>query len=320
MVPVAFGTQTGGSVLRPAAYCGVFGFKPTFNAFNRQRRLSAAESLDTIGLIARTLDDARADQRRARNCARRRSRDARPRAAHRALPHAAVGHRAAGDRGRRRGRGRAARPGRRAGAARSCCRRNSPSCATPRARPSTITSAPPRWRTNGTATATQISERLRKRIEIGRAMPHDDYLAALQLGEDCRARLDDVFDGIDVLLAPCANGEAPRGLGDTGDPGFQAIWTILHTPGAVPADPSRAERPAGRHPARRRSATTTAGCSPARAGSGSSSARPSWSASAGSGAGHGIRQFVRGAAAAGRRPGRCCSTSSASRPACRARN
>ena len=36
MVPVAFGTQTGGSVLRPAAYCGVFGFKPTFGAFNRR--------------------------------------------------------------------------------------------------------------------------------------------------------------------------------------------------------------------------------------------------------------------------------------------
>jgi amidase len=35
---------------------------------------------------------------------------------------------------------------------------------------------------------------------------------------------------LDVLLAPCVNGEAPRGLGDTGDPGFQAIWTILHVP------------------------------------------------------------------------------------------
>ena len=61
-------------------------------------------------------------------------------------------------------------------------------------------------------------------------MPHGEYLAALRLGEDCRARLAEVFDGIDVLLAPCANGEAPRGLGDTGDPGFQAIWTILHAP------------------------------------------------------------------------------------------
>jgi Asp-tRNA(Asn)/Glu-tRNA(Gln) amidotransferase A subunit family amidase len=39
-----------------------------------------------------------------------------------------------------------------------------------------------------------------------------------------------VFAEVDVLLAPCANGEAPRGLTETGDPGFQAIWTILHTP------------------------------------------------------------------------------------------
>ena len=76
----------------------------------------------------------------------------------------------------------------------------------------------------------QISERLRKRIELGRAMPHADYVAALQLGESCRARLGEVFAGCDVLLTPAANGEAPRGLGDTGDPGFQAIWTILHTP------------------------------------------------------------------------------------------
>src|SRR5262249_60936274 len=57
MVPAAFGTQTGGSVIRPASYCGVFGFKPTFGAFSRRGVYPAAESLDTIGLIARSLDD-----------------------------------------------------------------------------------------------------------------------------------------------------------------------------------------------------------------------------------------------------------------------
>jgi amidase len=57
MVPAAFGTQTGGSVLRPASYCGVFGFKPTFGAFNRNGVYPAAESLDTLGLITRSLDD-----------------------------------------------------------------------------------------------------------------------------------------------------------------------------------------------------------------------------------------------------------------------
>src|SRR5262249_58839268 len=57
MVPIAYGTQTGGSVLRPAAHCGVFGFKPSFGAFSRRGVYPAAESLDTIGLIARSLDD-----------------------------------------------------------------------------------------------------------------------------------------------------------------------------------------------------------------------------------------------------------------------
>src|SRR5882762_8940544 len=57
MVPAAFGTQTGGSVLRPAAYCGVVGYKPTFNLFNRAGIKFAAESLDTIGLITRSIDD-----------------------------------------------------------------------------------------------------------------------------------------------------------------------------------------------------------------------------------------------------------------------
>src|SRR5438874_2331085 len=57
MVPAAFGTQTGGSVLRPAAYCGVVGYKPTFNLFNRAGIKFAAETLDTIGLLARTIDD-----------------------------------------------------------------------------------------------------------------------------------------------------------------------------------------------------------------------------------------------------------------------
>src|SRR6185436_3940503 len=47
MVPAAFGTQTGGSVLRPAAYCGVVGYKPTFNLINRSGIKFAAESLDT---------------------------------------------------------------------------------------------------------------------------------------------------------------------------------------------------------------------------------------------------------------------------------
>ena len=57
MVPVALGTQTGGSVLRPSSFCGIVGFKPSFGTFNRAGIKSAAESFDTIGLHARTLED-----------------------------------------------------------------------------------------------------------------------------------------------------------------------------------------------------------------------------------------------------------------------
>jgi Asp-tRNA(Asn)/Glu-tRNA(Gln) amidotransferase A subunit family amidase len=57
MIPLAFGTQTGGSVLRPSSYCGIIGYKPSFDTFSLTGIYPAAESLDTLGLHARSLDD-----------------------------------------------------------------------------------------------------------------------------------------------------------------------------------------------------------------------------------------------------------------------
>jgi Asp-tRNA(Asn)/Glu-tRNA(Gln) amidotransferase A subunit family amidase len=57
MVPVALGSQTNGSVIRPAAYCGVYGFKPTHGLIPRHGVLGLARTLDTVGVFARTLDD-----------------------------------------------------------------------------------------------------------------------------------------------------------------------------------------------------------------------------------------------------------------------
>jgi Asp-tRNA(Asn)/Glu-tRNA(Gln) amidotransferase A subunit family amidase len=54
MVPVALGTQTGGSMLRPASYCGVTGFKPTFGLLPMEGVLPFARSLDTLGFFTRT--------------------------------------------------------------------------------------------------------------------------------------------------------------------------------------------------------------------------------------------------------------------------
>lgn len=59
MVPVALGTQTGGSIIRPASYCGVLGFKPSFGVVPRTGVLKTTDTLDTIGWFSRSVEDAR---------------------------------------------------------------------------------------------------------------------------------------------------------------------------------------------------------------------------------------------------------------------
>jgi Asp-tRNA(Asn)/Glu-tRNA(Gln) amidotransferase A subunit family amidase len=58
LVPAALGSQTAGSVLRPASFCGVVGLKPTFGRISRRNVLPFAWSLDTVGLIVRDVPDA----------------------------------------------------------------------------------------------------------------------------------------------------------------------------------------------------------------------------------------------------------------------
>jgi len=57
MVPVAVGTQTNGSVIRPAAFCGTYGYKPSHGLVSRHRVLKQSRTLDTIGCMGRTLED-----------------------------------------------------------------------------------------------------------------------------------------------------------------------------------------------------------------------------------------------------------------------
>ena len=57
MVPVCFGTQTTGSVIRPAAYCGVIGYKPTYGDFDKSGILPNSPSIDTLGLMTRSVED-----------------------------------------------------------------------------------------------------------------------------------------------------------------------------------------------------------------------------------------------------------------------
>jgi Asp-tRNA(Asn)/Glu-tRNA(Gln) amidotransferase A subunit family amidase len=58
MVPLAVGSQTNGSVIRPASYCGVFGYKPSFGLISRHGALEQCPTLDQVGVFARTVEDA----------------------------------------------------------------------------------------------------------------------------------------------------------------------------------------------------------------------------------------------------------------------
>src|SRR5438067_2461050 len=228
MVPAAFGTQTGGSVLRPASYCGVVGFKPTFNLFNRAGIKFAAETLDTLGLLARTIDDVELitavlvgktpAQRKFDSpprlglCRTPLWDTAQPETVH-AIEDAAARLAAAG------------------ASVREIVLPDEFSRLYQAAR-ETINNYE-RSKSHAAEWASdsgRISKVLGDRIRAGFAMKHEDYLAALQLGEQCRGRTVQEFEGIDAILSPCVKGEAPAGLGHTGDPGFQQFWTVLYVP------------------------------------------------------------------------------------------
>src|SRR6185437_3750412 len=77
----------------------------------------------------------------------------------------------------------------------------------------------------------QVSQVLRDTVLTpGRELPLAAYVEALETAEAFRAHLDDIFTDVDVLLTPSAAGEAPEGLGSTGDPSFNSIWTLSWSP------------------------------------------------------------------------------------------
>ena len=228
MVPIALGTQTGGSVQRPCSYCGIVGYKPTFGIINSQGVKSAAESLDTIGLMARAIEDIELSARVLTNSAPVTW-----------LPQGAairVGlcrthawntaesatQQAVDDAGQR-----LARAGYFVSEV-ELPRQYADLVVTreiindfERARAMAY-----EWQMH----SEQISGALARSIRNGLATPRERFIDALERVAVCRRLLDDVFADVDVLLTPTAQGEAPLGLGFTGDHKFQSLWTQLRVP------------------------------------------------------------------------------------------
>ena len=233
MVPLALGTQTAGSLTRPAAYCGIVAFKPSFGGINRAGAKPLSDTLDTVGTLARSVPDAALF---AAALSGRHDWLVRPVGEHLARP-LRVG----------------------------LCHTYEWPQALPETQDAMQQAASHIGRTHGMTVQEKhlpndfaqlaqaqthiqlfeqaqclayerlqhfdrLSPRLQGIMQAGVAVTAAQYDQAQALVARCRAQLAEVFQDVDVLLAPSTAGAAPVGLDNTGDPVFCRIWTVLHTP------------------------------------------------------------------------------------------
>ncbi len=229
MVPIAYGTQTSGSVIRPSSFCGLCGFKPSFGAVTRQGVLTIVPSFDCVGYMARCFDDLSLTHRVVTG-----------------MPPLPLND----------GLNRAPRIG--------ICRSHQ----WPRADPASVDaleaatqrlaelgatiediSLPAHFAGLEAAHATimdvalsqslrgeydkhrdLLSDRLRERMERGMATSTNRFLEALALAARCRTDIAPLLADWDGFLTPSAVGEAPEGFAVTGVPTFNMVWTLLHLP------------------------------------------------------------------------------------------
>jgi len=231
-VPLALGTQTGGSVLRPAAYCGIYGYKPSYQHFGNAGVRTNTEAFDTVGVMARSAADL-----------------ALMRAAIAELPF------------------RAADPDVVSAPRIALCRTPHWDRAQPEARDAIEAARLALADAGGTMVELELPaafdglnaahklicgfesvrnyadelrrepERIsgdfyRERVEVGMAASMTQFRDAMKLGIHCRRWIDEAFAAqrIDAILTPSAEGEAPAGIRSTGSPIFNFLWTHLYMP------------------------------------------------------------------------------------------
>jgi Asp-tRNA(Asn)/Glu-tRNA(Gln) amidotransferase A subunit family amidase len=241
MAPLALGSQTNGSVIRPASFCGVYGFKPTHGLIPRTGILKLSRALDHVGLFSRTLEDLAL------------------------LAEEVVGYDEDDPDSRPRGRVPFSRIlGEEPPIPPMLCFLKTPywERMTPEAREAfdelvaalgdrieemdLIPSATDAWEWQKTIMEAdmaanlereweigrdKLSPQLRSLIERGRETKAIDYQRALRSVPRIVESFEDLFmERYDAILTPAALGSAPRGLGSTGDPVFCTLWTLCGMP------------------------------------------------------------------------------------------
>jgi Asp-tRNA(Asn)/Glu-tRNA(Gln) amidotransferase A subunit family amidase len=240
MVPLALGSQTNGSVIRPASFCGVYGFKPSHGLIPRSGILKLSRALDHVGVFARSIEDIALISEQLVGWDEA-DPDTRPRARvpfcqvaaqeppmpprfafvkgpvwDRATPetHAAFGELSA-ELGER---------------------------VAEIELPHSAERALEWHRTIMQAEMAanldlewekgrdRLSESLRAQLESGRALSALDYQKALARIPLLNEAFAEIFREFDALLTPSAAGTAPHGLASTGDPAFCTLWTLCGMP------------------------------------------------------------------------------------------
>jgi Asp-tRNA(Asn)/Glu-tRNA(Gln) amidotransferase A subunit family amidase len=227
--PLAYGTQTAGSIIRPAAYCGVVGYKPSFGLINRNGMKIMSDSLDTVGVMARSVADCAlfAGAVSGRDLGNPdRHTEAAPRIG---LCRSPTWERAAPE--TQALFARVAAVLRAAGASVTERELPAPIAALTAAHPIVMNHESARALGWELATARgEISEGLLERLEFGLSRDEAEVIAAYATFAEAQAAFPGATGGLDVLVTPSAPGVAPAGLEWTGDPAFNFIWTSLHVP------------------------------------------------------------------------------------------
>ena len=224
-IPLAIGSQTGGSVIRPASFCGIVGYKPSYGLIPTAGMKPFAWSLDTVGVFAARVADAA-----LLGAALTGLGPQLPGLAPRfgvylppEIDRASDDVRAALDR------------------ARSLAEQAGAKVADVPV-PEPIRRLDDAWRVLNDfegarslayefdAHADRLSDALRALVQASLGLTQEQRIGALGTIAECRRSLADLFGDTDVLITPAAPGEAPEGLASTGDSVFNRHWTALGAP------------------------------------------------------------------------------------------
>ncbi|MFC4275130.1 amidase [Achromobacter aloeverae] len=226
IVDMALGTQTGGSIIRPAAFCGVVGFKPTFGRVHRGGMQVLCDSLDTIGWFTRTIAQSRAIAAVLTPSPALAGKGASPRFA--LLECASLGALSVPAQD----------------ALRLCVQHLrdlgahlcTPALDTEIDQLTALHAIIMRYELSRgllpilASAQAKVGQAARDAMGQGLAIDHGRYVNAQRQRAEISARWLDRFADVDFIVAPSAPGEAPKGLASTGSSIFNRLWSLLGWP------------------------------------------------------------------------------------------